>query len=180
MKIIICENRWESEISANDWLIFDQLTVFLKPFAEACDIASGEKYPSLGLVVPLFNSLLQHITTYVGCETEFLSNAANSCNAKLLQYYNLVNINYHFSTMLDPRLRLEYYHHLLTAPKPAIAANATSSQPQSGILWEQQSATGTRPVPASNSNVSPPPASPPTEGNFLIDQPVHFGPRRCL
>jgi len=38
-----------------------------------------------------------------------LKNAAKKCRKKLLEYYNKTNDSYLIATILDPRLKLEYY-----------------------------------------------------------------------
>jgi len=41
--------------------------------------------------------------------SQLIKNASKKCKEKLLEYYNKTNDSYLISTILDPRLKLQYY-----------------------------------------------------------------------
>lgn len=104
-------------LEASDWDNFLQMAEFLKKFKEACEVSCGDKYPSVSVVVPLYNTLLDHVSTYIKANSpddlnEFSSamfQAASSCHEVLVNYYDVTSDACTVATVLDPRLKLEYY-----------------------------------------------------------------------
>jgi len=45
-------------LEESNWNIFKDIVEFLRPFKETCEASCCDKYPSLGVVVPLYNSLI--------------------------------------------------------------------------------------------------------------------------
>lgn len=74
-------------------------------------LMSGSTYPTLSMTIPLYNTLIDHIEDTVGKNNiePTIKEAANMCKAKLLKYYNKTNETYLVATVLDPRLKLQYY-----------------------------------------------------------------------
>jgi len=91
---------------------------------------SGSIYPTLSLTIPLFNVLVDHVEDTITSIEEsnnendeegnifinisnqnknIIKSAAEFCKVKLLTYYNKTNNTYLMSTILDPRLKLDYY-----------------------------------------------------------------------
>jgi len=95
---------------------------------------SGFTYPTISTVIPLYNELIDHIEDTIGDddddsdgdgddsnnndddeesnnddEWKKLKKAAKKSKTKLLEYYNKTNDAYLVSTILDPRLKLQYY-----------------------------------------------------------------------
>lgn len=96
---------------------------------------SGITYPTLSATIPLYNILIDHVENVIGNENDeettenvddneseansrnenenewsrIIKNAAKICKSKLLEYYNKTNYSYLISTILDPRLKLQYY-----------------------------------------------------------------------
>jgi hypothetical protein len=92
---------------------------------------------TLSTTIPLYNILIDHVETVIGDENEeineddinenvdeyeedsgnenanewsqVIKDAAKICKIKLLEYYNKTNDSYLISTILDPRLKLQYY-----------------------------------------------------------------------
>ena len=95
----------------DDWINFKQIYNFLRPFKEVTDIMSSSTYPTLSTVVPLYNTLIDHIEDTANMkDTELvIMKAANSYKDKLTEYYNKTNETYLIATILDSRLKLEYY-----------------------------------------------------------------------
>jgi hypothetical protein len=98
---------------------------------------SGFTYPTLSTTIPLYNILIDHVENVIGDDDEEINNddvnenvdeyeensgnenadewsqvikdAAKMCKTKLLEYYNKTSDSYLISTILDPRLKLQYY-----------------------------------------------------------------------
>lgn len=90
---------------------------------------SGSFYPTLSMTIPLYNILIDHIEDVIGDENiqeidenidnndneneeewnQIIKEAAKKSRVKLLEYYNKTNDTYLISTILDPRLKFQYY-----------------------------------------------------------------------
>ncbi len=90
---------------------------------------SGFTYSTLSITIPYYNFLIDHIEDIIdnkkknnennesddnnenenNNENNELKQAAKVCKNKLLEYYNKTNNTYLIATILDPRLKLEYY-----------------------------------------------------------------------
>jgi hypothetical protein len=72
---------------------------------------SSSTYLTLSMTIPLYNTLIDHIEDTVGKNNIklIIREAASICKDKLLQYYNKTNETYLVATVLDPRLKLQYY-----------------------------------------------------------------------
>ncbi len=91
---------------------------------------SGSSYPTLSMTVPLYNILIDHVEDVIGNENEenqiddennseeeeeeeewsqVIKNAAKKSKVKLLEYYNKTGDIYLIATILDSRLKLQYY-----------------------------------------------------------------------
>lgn len=72
---------------------------------------SSSSYPTLSTVIPLYNFLLDHTENFMinNDESSFIHKAATKCYEKLLEYYNKTNDICIVVTILDPRLKMEYY-----------------------------------------------------------------------
>ena len=86
---------------------------------DATEILSGQHYPTLSMVVPVYNLLLTHLeekkcnanepAASMYTETDFLADAANAAYSKLNKYYNISSELCTIATVLDPRLKLDFY-----------------------------------------------------------------------
>jgi hypothetical protein len=99
------------KVAPAHWKIFDEYSNFLSLFKQATEMACADQYPSLSLVVPLFNSLLDHSEKTINLPniSNNLKMAATACKEKLSVYYDISREACSIATVLDPRLRLEYY-----------------------------------------------------------------------
>jgi hypothetical protein len=112
------------------WVEFEQIKNFLEIFKEVTVIMSGSFYPTLSMTVPLYNIIIDHVEDVIGDENtqeindendneeeeegeeewnQVIKDAAKKSKAKLLEYYNKTGDSYLISTILDPRLKLQYY-----------------------------------------------------------------------
>lgn len=91
--------------------MFKQICNFLKSFKEVTTIMSSSTYPTLSTTIPLYNTLIDHIedTASIDNLEPEIAAAIESCKSKLLEYYNKTNKTYLIATILDPRLKLQYY-----------------------------------------------------------------------
>jgi hypothetical protein len=71
----------------------------------------GDINPSLSMIVPLYNNLMDHLKTWMEKTDpeEPLHRSTITANAKIIDYYNLTSDCYTISTILDPRFGLDYY-----------------------------------------------------------------------
>jgi hypothetical protein len=101
----------------NCWDRFMTIVQFLKKFSDVSVYMCSDSYPTLSMAVPHYNSLLKHIDDH-GKRTQPSSNAIavdrlhNACVAaygKIVQYYMVTSDCYTIATVLDPRLKLNYY-----------------------------------------------------------------------
>ena len=101
-KHIITDDEW------NDLAIIES---FLKNFKEITVMISSSSYPTLSTVIPLYNFLLDHTENFIinNDRGSFIYKAATKCHDKLLEYYNKTNDICIVVTILDPRLKMEYY-----------------------------------------------------------------------
>jgi hypothetical protein len=82
----------------------------LNGFEEATNFLSGEKYPTVSMVLPVFQSLKCHLTTSDEEDSEFKVHLS-SMFLKSLNYYisrfglNESNPDYLAATFLDPRFK---------------------------------------------------------------------------
>jgi len=96
----------------NSWTNFERIFEYLLPFRQATLLICGDTYPSISMIVPLYNSLLDHLKFWMvekSNPSEALHRSIVSANAKLSDYYNSTSDCYTISTVLDPRFKLEYY-----------------------------------------------------------------------
>ena len=98
------------EIGDITWAPTKDFCLFLEPFKDATELMSGSTYPSLGFVVPVFKTILEHVQATLASTTGFKSTHAKrfavKVNEKLIEYKNLV-ISEHalVAAFLDPRIK---------------------------------------------------------------------------
>ncbi|KAI9556097.1 hypothetical protein GHT06_018669 [Daphnia sinensis] len=102
------------ELEDEEWTLLIEIQSFLKPFAEITRVAEGSTFPTLVFAVPLYNSLMIVLDGYEEEKDDFVHDfliidAARSANLKLKAYYNKTTSIYLIATILDPRLKLEYF-----------------------------------------------------------------------
>ena len=95
----------------DSWNNFERLLEYLVPFRKATLRICGDIHPSLSLVVPLYNVLMDHLKAWMEKTDpqEPLHRSTVTATAKITEYYNLTSDCYTISTVLDPRFGLEYY-----------------------------------------------------------------------
>lgn len=99
-------------IKTEAWDRFSDIMNFLKPFNEATIMTSADKYPTLSVVVPLYNAILDHMNLWMTFNTnpgDVLHSAVIAAYAKIKLYYNLSSDCYTIATVLDPRFNILFY-----------------------------------------------------------------------
>ena len=101
-------------LDAGAWNRFETLYEFLQPFQEATVAACGDKYPTLSLVVPLYNAILDHVERWMkktapeDTIVDKLHHACGASYAKMKEYYDFTSDVYTIATVLDPRFKLKF------------------------------------------------------------------------
>ena len=115
LQCLFCELSQDSatsyELSNSDWAHLQEFYDFLFIFKEAPEMSCAGKYPTLSLIVPLYNSLLDHTEEVISSteKSSALHRAAVACKDKLMAYYNVTSDACTIATVLDPRFKLAYY-----------------------------------------------------------------------
>ena len=105
------EELRDHEMTFHEWECVSEVLEFLHPFAEITKHIEGEKCATLGSVVPLYNSLIDFVQDWDMKEGHTLETkrAAQAALRKLKEYYNRLTPVYIISTVMDPRLKLDYF-----------------------------------------------------------------------
>jgi hypothetical protein len=99
------------------WDRFKEIHNFLKKFKEVSVYMCADTYPTLSMAVPNYNKLLTHIIKHGGLSAplptattvDSLHNACVAAYAKITKYYMSTSDCYTIATVLDPRLKLDFY-----------------------------------------------------------------------
>lgn len=106
------------QITEEHWKQFEDICLLLEPLNDATEILSGGNYPTLNMVVPAYNLLLDHLeklafpplpSSTIYTESANMVDAAKSTFMKLHKYYDISSELCTISTVLDPRLKLQFY-----------------------------------------------------------------------
>jgi hypothetical protein len=108
----------KNKITDNEWEILSLISEFLKPFYEATLMVSQQSYPSLCVVIPLFDILIKHLRKEKNSSKTVLKDCASMIEEKFLKYENkLKNKLSLFAVILVPRLNIQYFKDSLTSTK---------------------------------------------------------------
>jgi hAT family C-terminal dimerisation region len=99
-------------LNDEEWRLLGILCTLLERFFKASNYFSGEEYPTLTASIPGYNYLIDRLEdakTQHKNEAIILA-AIEAALRKLLQYYVLADADvYPIATILDPRVKMEYY-----------------------------------------------------------------------
>jgi hypothetical protein len=113
LKSLSCEEKsvfTQNKISDTEWDDLNSILELLKPFYEATFMVSQQSYPSLCVVVPLFDNLLQHLQKQRDNNNLIIKNTAKLMENKLKSYETrLKNDLSYFAVILEPRLNINYF-----------------------------------------------------------------------
>lgn len=118
---LLCENNedfYKFTITSNEWNLIHQVFNYLKPFKTISNLLSGEKYPSISMVVITINALLDKLEKWafeLDKENrdeidEQIIMALQSARNKILKHYNKTNWIYCVALILDPRHKLDSFN----------------------------------------------------------------------
>jgi hypothetical protein len=99
------------------WGRFRDIMEYLQKFKDVSTGLCGDKYPTLSMVVPQYNRLLKHLEKYgektrpaaLATSIDPLHRSVVAAHAKIKTYYNVTSETYTIATVLDPRLKLDFY-----------------------------------------------------------------------
>ena len=104
-------------ITEEEWSQIKEVLEFLEPFALVANEMERAVQPTLYIVLPLYNQLIDHVTEWIGSEDaqEGSGNhlketveAARAAKEKLAQYETKTT-TYLIPIVLDPRLKMDYF-----------------------------------------------------------------------
>ena len=102
----------EFMVNEHSWNRLKQVKEYLEPFRKATEASCMEKYPTLSIVVPWYNSLMDHLDLWMREKTtpgDLLHNSVVAASAKLKDYYDVTSHCYTIATVLHPRLNMGFY-----------------------------------------------------------------------
>jgi hypothetical protein len=100
----------EFSLNNNEWETLKEIQSLLRPFEEATNAISGQKYASICLLLPIFQSIELHIKTCEPSNSEDISSCAKIMLKKLDKYKTLmINDITEFAVVVDPRLKFDYF-----------------------------------------------------------------------
>jgi hypothetical protein len=99
------------KVQGNEWLILQEVFNFLKSFALITTYVEETSYPTLSLVVPMYNKLLNLLEDVTRDPSKHLliRKGAAAGLDKLSYYYDKTSPMVMVATFLDPRCKLEYF-----------------------------------------------------------------------
>ncbi len=100
------------QITEEHWKNLSDILHVLEPLKSATEILSGDNYPSLNMVIPAYWERLASCNDDVDSiyyESDFKVDAAKAALMKLSRYYDISSELCTVATVLDPRLKLEFY-----------------------------------------------------------------------
>ena len=105
------EELREHGMTSNEWQSLSELLELLHPFSVVAKLIEADKYANLCSVVPLYNTLLDFLEDWIVKEGHTIETrrAARAALRKLKEYYNRLTPVYIISTVMDPRLKLDYF-----------------------------------------------------------------------
>lgn len=101
----------KNELCDEDWKVVAEVHDFLEPFAEVTKIIEGSNYPTLALVLPLFNTLIDFAEDWAAdtSHSKETVEGANAARVKLLDYYVKTSEVHVVAIVLDPRLKMDHF-----------------------------------------------------------------------
>ncbi|KZS01068.1 Zinc finger protein [Daphnia magna] len=103
-----------NEMENEEWYILSEVLEFLEEFATIPKYIEGSGYPTLSLVVPMYNRLLTILedvsqSRHRSIKHPLIVMAATAGLKKLSSYYDKASPIVMAATFLDPRLKIQYF-----------------------------------------------------------------------
>ena len=106
------------QITEEHWKNLSDILHVLEPLKSATEILSGDNYPSLNMVIPAYVAIMDHWERLLSCnddvdtiyyESDFKVDASKAALINLNRYYDISSELSTIATVLDPRLKLQFY-----------------------------------------------------------------------
>lgn len=101
-------------MNRDEWSVLNQVLEFLEEFATITKYIEGNGYPTLSIVVPMYNRLLtiledvsQHLHRSIS--HTLIIKGASAGLEKLSAYYDKASHVVMAATFMDPRLKMQYF-----------------------------------------------------------------------
>jgi hypothetical protein len=103
------EDYKKKKFPENLWDTLENLRNLLEPFSEATHLISASEYPSLCIILPLYDNLIVHLNNFNSDKLD-LKKCAETIKKKLSGYEKNIKSDLAiFAAMIDPRLKFEYF-----------------------------------------------------------------------
>lgn len=79
------------ELAESDWSLMEGLEKVLKPFDTATNLISGEKYPTISIVQPLVQSLLQNFLTISATDSIYIQKFKKTVTSEFKTRFNILD-----------------------------------------------------------------------------------------
>lgn len=101
----------KKELDDEDWLVLKEVYYFLEEFALITTYVEGSAYPTLSLVVPMYNQLLTHLedVSLDKHKHALVVKGAAAGLEELSAYYDKASPVMMTATYLDPRCKMKYF-----------------------------------------------------------------------
>lgn len=101
----------KNELQQEEWDILKEVFNFLESFAFITTYVEGTSYPTLSLVVPMYNKLLDLFEEVSRDDTKhtLIQKGAKAGLDKLLSYYDKSSPLIMTATFMDPRCKMNYF-----------------------------------------------------------------------
>ncbi len=99
-------------LTDDEWGIMAEIRRALGAFDAVTDVVSASKHPTLTGTIPMYNLLIDACEDFVEecTDNEMLCRAIDAAREKLRSYYARANAAvYPIATIIDPRVKMEYY-----------------------------------------------------------------------
>ncbi len=104
------DNKFRNrKINETTWEVLELLKEFLKPFYGATVLIFGSNYPTINIVIPIYQQLFSHLNSF-NTENLNIKSCMEKIKSKLCEYeVHLKNDFAIFASILDPRLKYEFF-----------------------------------------------------------------------
>jgi hypothetical protein len=119
VSIVDKEEEHFVQVTEEHWKNFTDILDVLQPLKNATEIMSGDSYPSLNMVIPAYVAIMDHLERLSSgtgtdegsmyTESDFKIDASKAALMKLAKYYDISSELCTIATVLDPRLKLDFY-----------------------------------------------------------------------
>jgi hypothetical protein len=103
----------EYQLTDEEWSLLETVSGLLKVFKDATDCLCASSYPTLSTAIPIYNYMMDQVEDFrdTHSECKAIVEATSAAIEKFKEYYSKGSdaAVYPVATILDPRLKMEYY-----------------------------------------------------------------------